>query len=284
MKAYPLLFILLCAMIPGVYAHPGIGILEDSKGNVFYTDLKQVWRISPSGQKSIAVPNVHTHELYIDEHDNLYGEHLWYNGEQKDTWGHFVWKLAASGKFEKVIPDTEGFLENYSFVRDHLGRMYFASRTNPCQKVLRSNGTYASQQMGHDCFENIRKIQTAPDGSIIVVDFQDLKRIDSQGKTTTVAKKIANKAWTKATVENQNAVMGVWGDRDGNLYAAVSNDRTVKKFSRDGKEEVSLKTAMPWAPSGGMVDSQGRLWVLEYNLVNDVRVERIDQDGRKTVY
>lgn len=278
------LLLVLSSLLTSVVAHPGIGIIEDSKGNVFYTDLKQVWRISSSGQKSVAVPNVHTHELYVDEQDNLYGEHLWYNGDQKNTWGHFVWKLTATGKIEKIIPDTEGFLENYSFVRDHFGRMYFANRTEPCQKVLRSNGTYASQQMGHTCFENIRKIQTAPDGSIIVVDFQDLKRIDPHGKTTTVARKIANKSWKKATVENQNAVMGVWGDRFGNLYAAVSDQGMVKRFSREGKEEVAFKTNLPWAPSGGMVDSQGRLWVLEYNLKNEVRVERLDTNGRKTVY
>jgi len=31
-------------------AHPGIGIVKDSKGNIFYTDLKQVWKISPDGK------------------------------------------------------------------------------------------------------------------------------------------------------------------------------------------------------------------------------------------
>ena len=31
-------------------AHPGIGIVADSRGNIFYTDLKQVWRIAPDGQ------------------------------------------------------------------------------------------------------------------------------------------------------------------------------------------------------------------------------------------
>lgn len=78
-----LLFLLLILNWYAVQAHPGIGILEDSKGNVFYTDLKQVWKISPSGEKTVAVPGVHTHELYLDGDDNLYGEHLWYTGEQK---------------------------------------------------------------------------------------------------------------------------------------------------------------------------------------------------------
>jgi hypothetical protein len=66
-------FGLLCATAA---AHPGIGIVMDSRGNVFYTDLSHVWKIAPRGAKSIAVRGVHTHELYIDREDNLYGEHL----------------------------------------------------------------------------------------------------------------------------------------------------------------------------------------------------------------
>ncbi len=57
----PVLF-LLTASVSG---HPGVGIVMDSRGNIFYTDLKQVWKISPEGRKSIAVANVHTHELYL---------------------------------------------------------------------------------------------------------------------------------------------------------------------------------------------------------------------------
>ena len=62
-------------------AHPGVGIVQNSRGTVFYTDLKQVWKITPNGEKSVAVPNVHSHELCLDADDNLYGEHLWYEGE-----------------------------------------------------------------------------------------------------------------------------------------------------------------------------------------------------------
>jgi hypothetical protein len=40
-------------------AHPGIGIVMDSKGNVFYTDLHQIWKIDAQGKKSIAVREVH---------------------------------------------------------------------------------------------------------------------------------------------------------------------------------------------------------------------------------
>jgi hypothetical protein len=44
-------------------AHPGIGIVKDSKGNIYYTDLAKVWKVTASGEKSVVVDRVHTHEL-----------------------------------------------------------------------------------------------------------------------------------------------------------------------------------------------------------------------------
>src|SRR5688572_33457006 len=64
------------------FSHPGVGIVKDSKNNIYYTDLQYIWKVSPDGKKTAVVSNVHTHELYMDPDDNLYGEHLWYNGER----------------------------------------------------------------------------------------------------------------------------------------------------------------------------------------------------------
>ena len=264
-------------------AHAGIGIVEDSKGNIFYTDLKQVWKISKDGTKKVVVSNVHTHELYLDETDNLFGEHLWYNGEQKNTWGFFVWRLSADGKVDKIIPDTEGFLTNYSFVRDHHGKMYWADRTQSCQKVARKSSSHTAP-LSDQCFKNIRWMKSTAEGTVYVVDFQDLKKVDPQGNVVTVAKQIADKKVTESTIENQNSVGGVWDDPAGNLYAAVISNGEVKKFSADGKEETVLKTTFPWRPSGGLVDAKGVLWVLECSITNSVRVERIGVDGRRRAY
>jgi hypothetical protein len=106
----------------------------DSRGSVYYTDLKQVWKLSPDGSKSVVVPRVHTHELFIDFQDNLYGEHLWYEGEATKTWGHRVWRLAADGTRTDVIPARAGFREDrgdFSFVRDAKGSMYWADFGHP---------------------------------------------------------------------------------------------------------------------------------------------------------
>ena len=56
------------------FAHPSVSVVIDSHGNVFYSDLKQIWRVAPDGSRSVAVPNVHSHALYIDAGDTLYGD------------------------------------------------------------------------------------------------------------------------------------------------------------------------------------------------------------------
>jgi streptogramin lyase len=280
MKSVTLLLTLVSSLS---WAHPGTGIVMDTRGNVFYTDLEQVWKINKQGIKSIAVRHVHTHELYLDEQDNLFGEHLWYDGSA-DQWGHYVWRLAADGVLEKIIPETEGFLENYSFVRDHRGNMYWADRRFACQKIARKNRDGSISNLGDQCFQNIRKIISDKNGLVYVMDFQDVKRLDQQGKVSNIASKIANKRWVQANPENQNAVMGIWIDVDGNVYAAIYSSRQVKRFTENGIEEVVLQTSKPWAPSGGMVTPDGELWVLETSDTNEVRVERILKDKRRFIY
>jgi len=276
--------LLLLVTCDSLRAHPGTGIVEDSKGNVYYTDLKQVWKISPSGQKTIVVSGVHTHELYLDEQDNLFGEHVWYNGERLNTWGYYVWRLSPSGAVEQVIPSTEGFMDNYSFVRDHFGNMYCVDRSRPCQTVVRRDKYKVNKVITDQCFKNIRKVEVLPDGSVFLTDFQDLKKIDPDGNVKTVASRIANKRWSESTIDNQNSVMGIWSDLAGNLYAAVLSEGLVKKFGPDGKEEIAYKTGLLWSPSGGMIDSKGNLWVLEVSRTNAVRVERVDKSGRTIAY
>lgn len=264
-------------------SHPGIGIVMDSKGNVFYTDTERVWKIDKNNRKSIAVPAVHTHELFLDDQDNLYGEHLWYEGAS-DTWTHYVWKYSASGKFEKILPDTDGFLSNYSFVRDHFGTMFWADRTQKCQHVIRMDVRRNKKPLTTTCFENIRWMYATRTGDVLLMDFQDLVKIDATGKTKTIAKQIADKRMTKSTVENQHAVFGVWDDAQGNIYTAIASNRVVKKFDLSGKEEIVFRTPSPWTPTGGFVSSTGELWVLECSSTNAVRVERMTKDNRRIVY
>src|SRR5262245_39693984 len=177
--------LILVFVVSTAQAHPGIGIVRDSRGNVFFTDLKQVWKIAPSGEKTVAVPNVHTHELCIDAEDNLYGEHLWYEGDATKKWGHRVWRLAADGTLSDVYPARERFLNDGGFGREGAGNRYWVDtqqRTTLKKRV--PNGmisTYATA-----AFRDPRWMVATGQGALYLIDSGDLIRISPEGKATTV--------------------------------------------------------------------------------------------------
>jgi len=102
-------------------AHPGWGLVVDTEGAVYYTDLKQVLRIGPEGGTTVAVPDVHTHELYLDPAGTLHGEHLWYESAT-EAWGHYDWALSKKGLVRG--PAQKGFRAEGSFVKDAAGNSY----------------------------------------------------------------------------------------------------------------------------------------------------------------
>ncbi|HVE60954.1 MAG TPA: hypothetical protein VNA26_03995 [Chitinophagaceae bacterium] len=161
-----------------VNAHQGIGIVKDNKRNIYYTDLAQVWKIAKDGTKSIVVKNVHTHELYMDANNNLFGEHLWYNGEKADTWGHYVWCLKNNETLDTVIKPSTGFLTNYSFVRDAVGNMYWVERSTVSQfKKKDTAGKIETIAQGK--FKDVRWMHSTADGTIYFVDYHDLYKLNN---------------------------------------------------------------------------------------------------------
>jgi len=276
-----LALVLGLAALP-VHAHPGVGIVEDSKGTIYYTDLRQVWKLAPDGSSSIAVPSVHTHELWIDTQDNLYGEHLWYDGEEKNTWGHRVWRRRADGTIENYIPARKGFRDDYDdfhFVRDGGGTMYWVERGSPCVVRKRAPGGPAVA-IARARFRNVRWMTVTPQGTVYLVDLHDLVRVDPGGAVRTIARNIAENRQSLLGGIDQHAVMGLWSDRAGNVYAAVYADSVVRKFTPDGTMTEVARSTYPWGPTGGVMGADGDLWVLEAHMPDAVRVRRYAAPGR----
>jgi hypothetical protein len=143
------------------------------------------------------VPNVHTHELVLDAQGNLFGEHLWYEGERTDKWGHYVWKRDAAGRVTTIKPRTEGFLTNYSFQRDAAGNMYWAQYEKGEIRKRSPNGAI-TRVVGE--LKAMRWLHVTPAGTLYVVDSSDLVRVrDGRAvlsRATTIARRTRSWAWT----------------------------------------------------------------------------------------
>jgi hypothetical protein len=211
--AKTILALLLVMISPAAaWAHPGWGIVQDSKGNVYFTDTRLVWKVSTDGRMSVAVPNVHTHELCIDAADNLYGEHLWYVGGASPPWKHRVWHLRPDGSVSDVIPTRDGFLTDYSFVRDRAGNMYWADR-GQVTVIKKRSASGAIKTHAAANFRSVERMTAMPDGTLFLMDAGDLRRVSPAGRVTTIATALTGRGKPAAEVGRLNSVKAsqLWG-------------------------------------------------------------------------
>jgi hypothetical protein len=252
------------------FAHPSVSVVIDSRGNVYYSDLVQIWRVAPDGARSIAVPRVHSHELYVDASDTLYGENVWYNGETLNTWGNSVWKRTSDGRVSFIHPPRAGFNEDTSFVRDAAGNQYFAIHDK--NEIRRRSLDGRVVTMARGSFKDIRWMTVTPNGIVYLIDSIDLVRVAPDGRITTIARNLSSHALVG---DDRHRVQGLWLDRVGNIYVAASADRVVKRVTPAGRVDVVARSTFPWSPSGGAVAANGDLWILEYSITNQQRVRKV---------
>lgn len=252
-------------------AHPGVGIVMDRRGNIFYTDLTHVWKIAPDGTRSIAVRAVHTHELFLDARDTLHGEHLWY---ANNRWFHYTWRLTANGTLTRSATQ-QGFRQHESFVRDGAGRMYWFEAGPPAAIVRRGTGS-GEIRLAEGRTRDVRWMTAHPDGTVYFTDDGDLRLLDPDGRVATLSPRVR---------ENPDHwVGGIWLDAARRVHVAIWGARQVKRYDpASGSTQVIARSSAPWAPSGGLVAPDGALWLLETADDNSVRVRRLSPDGSERV-
>ena len=257
-----------------VFAHPGIGIVKDSHGNIYYTDLQQVWKIDKAGKKAVIVPNVHTHELYMDSANNLFGEHLWYNGERLNTWGHYVWCLKKDGSFEKIKGPSPGFLQGYSFVRDGDGNMYWAEHWK-ISRIIKKTPADSVITLAEGKFKDIRWMYATKDGTLYFIDLTDLYKINKNKELILMAEGIEENSAGSRNNSLKHYIFGIWPDNANNIYIAVMGDNLVKRITPAGNVSTYIRSSGGWSPVNGLFDDEDNLFLMETNSLNEVRVRKI---------
>ena len=253
-------------------AHPAVGLVIDPSGAVYYSDLARVWRIAPDGRRSVAVPDVHTHELAVDASGVLYGEDSEYLGN--DRYRHRIWKRDPDGRVSDVVPWRDGFWRDYGFVVDRRGAMYWtACPEKVCTLYRRGpDGRRAIVARGDAFRHQIQWMAAADDEHLFVIDGDALTLVSPDGRVRILAGELGGGA------------MGLWPLSGGSVYVAVYGRREVVRVDRSGAVTTVLRSSPPWAPSGILRAPNGDLWVLEYSSSNEARVRRIGSDGAARVF
>ncbi|MBX2828221.1 MAG: hypothetical protein KTR22_08665 [Flavobacteriaceae bacterium] len=285
MKKLLLFLIFGFLMTHTLVAHPGIGIVMDEEGNVYYTDLVHVWKITPDGTQSIAVEAGHTHNLYLDANGDLYGEHEWYEGEETDRWGNYVWCLSKDGVFDKFIPDVEGFLDNTTLIRDSMGNSYWAKKVGETQVLMQESTAGIDHEFSTHKFNDIRWMHFSEnDLHLYVVDHLSVKKVGSNGVVEIIAQNLKEDRFSLRNVADRHYVFGLWTDGAQNVFVALYGARKVKKINANGEVETVFESRGGWSPCGGLIDKDGNLWVMEFSRRNKACVRKVLPNGKDIVY
>ena len=291
---------LLAASTSRAAAHEGWGLVVDSAGRVYVTDIPSntIWRISPDGRIEAVGRHIHSHALSLGIDGAVYGTHVSLTEPVRS-----VWRLDSSGRFADIIPATRGFaLDLQSFLRAPDGTVYSASvYQHPAPEggrelyLLRwsSSGvvdTIAGGPLGHADgtgsaarFEAIDGMAWLPDGAILVADGARLRRVGTDGQVKSLGEPLTQRRWDQD-------LLGVAVGPDGSLYAADFSGRVVQRVSIGGTVEPVYAPSAFWSPAGVAATSDG-IYVLEHpraplGILGDIgvgpylRVRRFGPDGR----
>ncbi|HUR80430.1 MAG TPA: hypothetical protein VM733_06670 [Thermoanaerobaculia bacterium] len=241
-----LALILFCLEATTALAHPSTGIVIAANGDVFYSDLAQVLRVTPRGQRSVAVPNVHAHELVLEDGAVVGEDVAWLGG---DRYRHRVFKRTPDGRVTNVVPWTNGFFLTEGLRRDAAGARYWIDCT-PARRCTIRKRDRAGRVSNLVSSGPMNWMLVAPAGEVYYIDGVELRRVRA-GRVERVAR-------------IGEMLMGMTFDRAGNVYVAAFKDRAVVRVSPSGATRVVARSAAPWGPTGVAIAPNGDLWILEW--------------------
>lgn len=287
-------------------AHPASGIVLDSAGDIYFSDLETIWKIDTSGKLSVfraGVSGRHVHELAIDEQGNIYGADLSYES-QKFISG--IWTMSPDGKFEYLLEPTDKPPTAMSIWRDRKGNNYFIDQNNhtktrtlllrraPDGKVTTlAGGAYghADGQGAAAKFSSVGGVAFGRDGNLYLADGAAVRKVGMDGTVVTLADGLnARTSEDKPTLfgGSYGSLAGVAVDAAENVYVADAGNRRLFKISLGGKTEVLLRTDPPYFPNGVVAGPGGIIYVLEMGFTlpaswSGPRVRKLTAEGKNEI-
>jgi sugar lactone lactonase YvrE len=288
----------LALFSPQVHAHPSWGIAVDPQRQVYFSDLKTIWKIDTRGKLSVfrAADDRHTHDLNIDEAGNLYGADNSYEPATRRFFSA-LWKMTPAGNFSYLLSPTESPPNGTSIWRDRDGNIYHVTNY-PERELLvlkrTPNGNVTALIGSSNAAREYR--QTVPysaggiafssDGALYFVHGANVSKITTSGTSIPLARNLV--------VENASehppgatSLFGIAVDAQGNAFVADYGNRRVLKITQTNQITTVIRAEEPWFPTGVAIGG-GELYILEYghtptHTPTGTRVRKLSTDGRITI-
>lgn len=289
-------------------AHPATGIVVDSKGQLYFSDLETIWKIDRQGKLSqvrAGLNGRHVHELSIDAQDNVYGADVSY-APATQKWITSVWKITPEGKVIYLQEESDHPVSGMSIWLDRAGNMYSIDQNNHTKTrtlLLRRTpdgvvSTLAGSAYGHADgqgttakFGSVGGMFFGADGNLYLSDGAYVRRVTMDGNVSTLGRDL-----TTRTSEDRPALFGgshssltgLTVDSGGNIYVADAGNRRLLKISYDGKVSIVYRADPPYFPNGVFAAPSGDVYVMEVGLTLPntsfgPRVRRISPNGKNEV-
>lgn len=279
-------------------AHPAWGIVVDNQGQVYFSDLKTVWRIDARGGLGVfrAPADRHTHDLNIDEAGNLYGAD---NSYEPATERFFsaIWKMTPAGGFTYLLPPTVDPPEGISIWRDRDGNSYHATnhpgnellvlKRSPDGKVaVMAGNSSAAQQYKQGVPYSFGGMAFGPDGALYFTHGRSVSKLAANGTLTQLARNltIEKASGNQSGTGSATHLFGITVDAQGNAFVADYGNQRVLKIAPNGQIATLLKAEESWFPTGVALKGS-ELYILEIGQTTShkslgTRVRKLSPDGK----
>ena len=273
-KVLPLLPLVFASLPLSALAHPGYGLETDSKGNAYFTDVhtKTVWKLEAEGELTPLVKDVWAHALCVDAADRV-----WIEVEVNNTQYSVLRVDSDGGDRTRILGPMERGLEFHgaSFLADAEGNLFYPHsdppnfwnlgvrrRASDGTTTLIAGGDEPGDQdgAGHTArFRGIDSMRFDPEGRILVLDVDRIRRVDRDGTVTTLARDLRELAPEHQPFNNgnprvSNRLYGFDAAPDGRLVVAYHGNRRVWNIDPEGEQTVLYQSEAPWSPVGVCFD------------------------------
>lgn len=288
----------LNAFLPAsISAHPAWGIAVDRNGQVYFSDLKTIWKIDVQGKLSVFRAGTdHTHDLNVDVAGNIYGAENSYDPETKRFFSA-IWKMTPAGAFSYLLAPTENPPNGTSIWKDRHGNMYHFVNLPPSELLVLKrtpDGRVTTLVGTRSAFRNYR--QASPhssgatalgtDGTLYFTNGSNVYRLATSGVLTPLARDLLKEnSREKSACRTQ--LFGIAVNPQGDVVVADHGNRRVLKIAPNGQLTTLIRSEEDWFPTG-VASSGNEIYILENRVTTafthiGTRVRKLSPDGKAQV-